>query len=229
VALFLNPLVALFLWSGRNDLVFASLITLALALLVRNRPVLASLTIGFASAFKLFAAPAIPMLLVVLWLRYRQTGSRRELGLALPALLLFPLLTIVPFVLQNPAAFIRDVVLYPGGGLPDSYPIAGYGLGGLLLLLGMVHHQDSFPFGIAQTIAMAAATWLAVRAFLTRPTLARWMGGYVLIFFALSFFARYFNDSHLGILVAMALTCRPLVGESPLLITGRSSVVAAAA
>jgi hypothetical protein len=210
VALFLNPMVTLFLWSGRNDLCFASLIVLAVGLLARGKPIWSSLTIGFASALKLFAAPAIPVLLVVLWLRYRQRHDCRELLLSLAALALFPLLTILPFLLQAPSAFIRDVVLYPGGGLPDSYPIAGFGFGAILVLLGLVQQHGYFPFGLLQAVAMIAATWFAGRALVARPTLRRWAVAYVAVFFGLAFFARYFNDSHLGVLVALALCCRPL-------------------
>lgn len=209
-ALFLNPFVTLYLWTGRNDLSFAGLILLALGLMARGRMVWASLTIGFASALKLFAAPAIPVLLFVLWLRFRRTHDRRELVLSLLAVLAVPVATIVPFVVQSPGAFFRDVVLYPGGGLPDSYPIHGLGLGGILLAFGVVHHQDYFPFGIFQAVAMAAAALFGFRSLLVRATLRRWMIAYVAIFFGLSFFARYFNDSHLGILVAIALCCRPL-------------------
>src|SRR5260370_890289 len=164
VALFLNPLVTLFLWAGRNDLCFATLILLALGLLARGRRVVASLIIGFAWAFKLFAAPAIPVMLVVLWLRYRRGHDRREAVLSLLAMAAFPVATILPFLLQAPGAFIRDVVLYPGGGLPDSYPIAGFGFGAALLLLGLVHRQDYFPFALFQAAAMAAAAWFGLRA-----------------------------------------------------------------
>jgi Glycosyltransferase family 87 len=209
-ALFLNPLVTLYLWFGRNDLCFASLIILTLALLARGRPVWASLTLGFAAALKLFAAPAIPILLTVLWLRFRRTRDRRELIMSLLALAVFPLATILPFLLGAPSAFVRDVVLYPGGGLPDSYPIAGFGFGAILLLLGLVHRHDYFPFGFFQATAIFVAVWLGGRAFLARPTLRHFMILYVALFFGLAFFARYFNDSHVGVLVAMALCCHPL-------------------
>lgn len=210
VALFLNPLVTLFLWSGRNDLCFASLVLLALGLLARGRPIWASLTVGIASALKLFAAPAIPFLLAILWLRYRRDHNRRQFALSIGALLTAPVLTILPFLLQAPAAFFRDVVLYPGGGLPDSYPIAGFGFGALLVLTGLLHRNDHFPFGLVQFAAIVVAIWIGLRALLSRPTLRVWMLAYVGVLFALAFFARYFNDSHVGVLVAMALCCRPL-------------------
>lgn len=228
IALFLNPLVTLYLWFGRNDLVFASLIILALALLTRGRPVWASLTLGFAAAFKLFAAPAVPVLLAVLWLRFRRSHDRRELGFSLLALSAFPLATILPFLIQAPDAFLRDVVRYPGGGLPDSFPIAGFGFGGILLLLGLVHHQDYFPFGVFQLAAVAAAAFLGLRTFIARPTLRRWMLAYLAMFFALAFFARYFNDSHVGVLAALALCCRPL-GDAPVVALEQPSIVTRAA
>jgi hypothetical protein len=140
----------------------------------------------------------------------------------------FPVATILPFLLQAPGAFIRDVVLYPGGGLSDSYPIAGFGFGAALLLLGLVHRQDYFPFGLFQVAAMAAAAWFGLRALLARPTVRRWMVAYVALFFGLAFFARYFNDSHFGILVAMALCCRPLGDHRLLGIPRRSELPIAA-
>jgi hypothetical protein len=228
IALYLNPLVTLYLWFGRNDVCFAGLIILGLALLARGRPVLASLSIGVATALKLFAAPAIPVLLVVLWLRFRRNRDRRELGLSLLAIAAVPLLTIVPFFLQAPAAFIRDVVLYPGGGLNDSYPIAGFGFGAILLLTGLVHHHDYFPFGLFQAGAMIAAGYFGLRAMVVRPTLGRWMLAYVGLFFGLSFFARYFNDSHLGVLAAFLLCCRPL-GNQPVMEAGVEVATAVAA
>lgn len=227
-ALFLNPLVTLFLWSGRNDLCFASLVVLAIALLARGQMVWSSLTIGFAAAFKLFAAPAIPFLLFVLWVRYRRNRDRRELLVCLVALAAVPLATLTPFLIQAPAAFLRDVVLYPGGGLSDSYPIAGFGFGQILVLLGLVQRQASFPFGLFQAVAMLGAFWFGVRLLSARLTLRRWMAAYVALFFALAFFARYFNDSHLGVLAALALCCRPL-GDYRLLQTADPAQFAQAA
>jgi len=109
-------------------------------------------------------------------------------------------------------------------GYPDwtlAYTLGAEFAGAVLLLLGLVHRQDYFPFGLFQAAAIAAAAWFGLRALLARPTARRWMVAYVALFFALAFFARYFNDSHFGVLAAMALCCRPLGGH---LLPGNASL-----
>lgn len=226
VALFLGPLLGLYVWAGRSDVPVVALVILGLALLARDRPVLASLVIGAAVAYKLFAAPAVPLLLASLWLRWRPNQNRGELARALVALAVVPVITIVPFVLGNPAAFLRDVVLYPGSGGPDSYPISGFGLGGLLVASHAIQQSDQFPFWLFQLVALGLALGVTVPWFLRRPSAGRWLTGFVATLFAMTFFARYFNDSHLTLVLALFAACAPL-GDSTLL--GRATAPIGAA
>lgn len=214
-ALFVGPLLGLYVWAGRSDVPVVALVILGLALLARDRPGLASLVIGGAVAYKLFAAPAVPFLLATLWLRWRGTRNAGELMRSLLALAALPVISIVPFVLASPAPFWRDVVLYPASGGPESYPIAGFGLGGLLLAIRAVHPSDRFPFWIFQLVALAVALRLTVPWFMRRPSLGRWLTGFVAALFAMMFFARYFNDSHVTLVLALFACCVPL-GDSTL-------------
>ncbi len=219
VALFLDPFTVVFFWAGRNDLSYISLLLLGLALLSRDRPVLASLVFGTAAALKPFAALAVPLVVITLWLRWggRPEQHRREVVLTLAALLAPSLLTVGPFLLTDGGALLRDTVLYYNGGIPDAYPINGYGLGELLYQLGIVRtRHDAFPFGIVQLAAILPTLWLGWRALKRQPTLGTWLAAYLGLFFAFAFFARLFNNNYFVGFLALAACLAPL-GNAPLL------------
>jgi hypothetical protein len=210
-AVFASPLITLYVWSGRTDIQFLSLVLLTLALLSRGHPTLAAAALGVAVALKPFAWVAVPFLLLVLALRWRAQRSRREVVVSLAALALVPAATILPFFLANPRAFWTDVVLYTSGGVADAYPIAGYGFGDLLFTLHVITRRtDSFPFLIFQLAAVVPALWLSARPFLRRPTLGRWMAGYAVVLFAFTFFARFFNDNYAAVVITLLLCVLPL-------------------
>lgn len=210
-AVFMSPLITLYLWSGRNDIEFLAFIFLSLALLARGHPVAASVALGTAIAFKPFAFFAAPWLLLIVYERWRQGGSAREVVLSLAGLVAMPVATIAPFLLAGPHAFLTDTIAYTSGGIPDAYPIGGYGFGALLLAFHLVASPSAaFPFAIVQVPAMALAFWVFARRFSRWPTLGGWMAGYVAVFAAFAFFARFFNDSYLGVVLTLALCIAPL-------------------
>jgi len=218
--LFLSPLLGLYYWAGRDDVPVVALVILGLALLARNRPTTASLVIGAAVAYKLFAAPAVPLLLATLWLRWKASQDHGELGRSLLALATVPVVTFVPFFLWTPTPFLHDLVLYPGAGGPDSYPISGIGLGGFLLAIHAVHRTDRFPFWIFQLAALLVALRMTVPWFIGRPSVGRWMVTFVATLFAMTFFARYFNDSHAALVLVLLACCVPL-GDTVLVMAQR--------
>jgi hypothetical protein len=160
---------------------------------------------------KPFAWVAVPFFLLVLLIRWRADHSRRDVVVSLAALALVPAACILPFFLANPGAFWTDVVLYTSGGVADAYPIAGYGFGDLLYTLHIITRRtDSFPFVIFQLAAVVPVLWLSARAFLRRPTMARWMAGYACVLFAFTFFARFFNDNYAAVVITLLLCALPL-------------------
>ena len=210
-AIYASPLITLYLWSGRTDIQFLSLVLLTLALLSRGHPTLAAGALGVAVALKPFAWVAVPFLLLVLLIRWRADHSGRDLVAGLAALAVVPAVTILPFLVANPRAFWTDVVLYTSGGISDAYPIAGYGFGDLLYTLHVIARRtDSFPFAIFELAASVPVLWLTARAFLRRPTLARWMSGYAGVLLAVTFFARFFNDNYAAVVVTLLLCVLPL-------------------
>jgi len=210
-AIFVSPLITLYLWAGRNDVEFLAVVLLSLALLSRGHPIPAALALGVAVALKPFAWLAVPFLLLVLASRWRARPLRHEVVLSLAALGLAPALTILPFFIANPPAFWTDVVLYASGGVRDAYPIAGYGFGELLYETHLISHRnDSFPFGVFQLVALVPVVWMTGRAFLRRPTMGRWMAGYAMALLAFTFFARFFNDNYVGVVITLFLCILPL-------------------
>jgi hypothetical protein len=210
-AIFVSPLITLYLWAGRNDIEFLTVLFLCLVLLARGHVILAAGALGAAVALKPFALIAVPFLLLVLIIRWRANRSGRDLALALLALGAVPAATMLPFFLANPGAFWTDVVLYTSGGIPDAYPIRGYGFGEILYGLHVIGRRtDSFPFAIFEVAAAAPVLWIAGRAFLQRPTGARWMAGYALLLLAFTFFARFFNDNYAAVVVTLLLCVLPL-------------------
>jgi hypothetical protein len=210
-AVYASPLITLYLWSGRTDIQFLAVILVTLALLSRRHPTLAAAALGVAVALKPFAWVAVPFFLLVLVLRWRADHSRRDLVAGLAALAIVPGVTILPFFLANPGGFWTDVVLYTSGGVADAYPIAGYGFGDLLYTLHVITHRtDRFPFLIFQLAAVLPVLWLTARAFVRRPTTAHWMAGYAAVLFALTFFARFFNDNYAAVVITLFLCVLPL-------------------
>ena len=228
VALYLNPLISTYLWTGRNDIAFVVMVVLSLVCLTRGRVRYASLALGIALALKPFAVLAVPFLALALWKRWNaptptlpqrgrgKVGRGREIWVLSGALLVVPVLvTILPFFLVDPAAFWRDTVLYTSGGVADAYPIGGDGFGAFLLATGIIHRNtDSFPFWILQLLATAVVLWFNGRAFLRRPTAGRWMAGFAAVLLAFTFFARFFNDNYVAVILALILTV-PAFGDVP--------------
>ena len=214
-AIFVSPMITLYLWSGRTDIQFLAIVLLTLTLLARGHPTFAAGALGIAVALKPFAWMAVPFLLLVLLIRWRAQHSRREVVTSLVALAVTPIATIVPFLVANPRAFWTDIVLYTSGGIPDAYPIAGYGFGDLLYTLHVIARRtDAFPFLIFQLAAALPVLWLTARAFLRRPTIGRWMAGYAGVLLAFTFFARFFNDNYAAVVITLFLCVLPLGGLS---------------
>ena len=77
-AIYISPLITLYLWSGRNDIEFLAAVLLSLMLLSRDHPILAAGALGVAVALKPFAWLAMPFLLLVLLMRRRAGHDARR-------------------------------------------------------------------------------------------------------------------------------------------------------
>ncbi len=95
----------------------------------------------------------------------------------------------------------RDVTV---GADPQSFPITGFGLGGLLLALEVIRTPSShFPFGVIQATLAAPILALAVWRLSRAPTNATLLDSGATLTAVLLFFGRAFNDNYVASLLVL--------------------------
>lgn len=225
-AMFVSPALPVMTITGHDDIMYVVMIVAGIACLARGRVLSACLAFGLGAALKPFGALAIPLVLIVLWQEWRRSSvfPRRQAALCLVAFAAPAVLSIAPFLVWNAGAFWRDVVLFTNGGIPDAFPMTGFGLSGILVALGVLDPSGYFPFGVLQLCGLGAVYWVALRTLPARATLGRFMGLYAATFLVFAFFARFFVDNYLAALMSFALCIIPL-GAAPLRSGRRSDSV----
>jgi len=191
---------------GGNDSFVWFWLIMSTYLLQRDKITLSALSLGLACASKQTAWLFVPFFLAYLWIKAPSPGKCVFLRKAYPVLVV-PLLVIIPFLLWDAGAFIEDTYLYLSGQAASSFPIGGFGLGGLLLALGFIKDRTVyFPFIVFQAVFCLPLLLFLLKRQLFDNTVKRCWLGYGLLFLSFSFFSRFINDSYLGIAVnALAL------------------------
>src|SRR3989454_3978459 len=195
VALFLVPGHSLLAVLGDNDLPVVALLLAGLLAAQRRRFLLMGLLLGCAIITKQHALLAVP--LIVTWAlgcgaHPRTIPHATLMGSAVVAAVL------LPFIVWDAGAFVRDTVIFLIGGGPEAYPINGFGLSAILLSGGVIHGvRDAFPFVLLEA-AVAGVVWAMAWRWLRRGApLADVLILLGLIFAAVLFVSRYFHDTHL--------------------------------
>ncbi len=119
-ALTVLPTAALPLATGGDDMPVVALMLLGLVALQRRRPVLAGLALGAASTLKFTAWPVVFLALFAA----SDLKGRRAGGRYLVAVLALVLPVVLPVALQNPSAFIDNVIRFPLGLAGVASPAA---------------------------------------------------------------------------------------------------------
>ena len=158
------PTGARYMAGGGDDVTVLSMMLLSLVLLHRKEPAAAGLAAGPAAAIKQTAWPLLPFL--ILAARDREGGRASGRTLAAASAVMLPL--IAPFVVWNPATFVRDVVLFPLGLARQPTLAASPTLGSLLA--EAVALPKGVVAGALLLIVLLVAGYLA---FLRPPTDAR--------------------------------------------------------
>ena len=161
------------------------------------------LLLGCAIATKQHAVLAVPLMVGFAAVRGadRRTVVRAAVagGVAVAVVLL-------PFVLWDGAAFVRDTVIFLVGGGSEAYPINGFGLSAILLSAGVIHGaRDAFPFALLE-MGAALLVWVVGWRWLRRgaaiPEVLMLLG---LAFASVLFVSRYFHDTHLLLGIELVL------------------------
>ena len=230
----LNPIMALDVIFGQNDVFVLAWIIFALAAWQvsrqRNRAGqnggkwlrLSSLCFGLACAAKptaWFFAPFYGLLLVQGDARLAQGGWREVwrvapeiLRRALPAIGVFALL-LLTYILWDAAALYDDVWRWSSGQGPTGYQIWGWGASNFVLALGLVADRFAqWPFWIFQVLAAAPVLiWFVARQ--TRGnTLATASWHYALFLLVFFYASRFLNENYLGYILAF-LAVGALAGD----------------
>jgi Glycosyltransferase family 87 len=158
------PTGARYMAGGGDDVTVLSVMLLSLVLLHRKEPAAAGLAAGLAAAIKQTAWPLLPFLI----LAARDREGRRASGRTLAAASAVMLPLIAPFVVWNPTAFVRDVVLFPLGLARQPTLAASPTLGSLLA------EALALPKGVvAGALLLIVLLVAGYLAFLRPPTDAR--------------------------------------------------------
>jgi len=195
VALFLVPGHSLLAVLGDNDLPVVALLLAALLAAQHRRFLLMGVLLGCAIATKQHALLAVPLIAVFATAR---GADRRTITRAAAACTVAMAAFLLPFVLWDGAAFVRDTVIFLIGGGSEAYPINGFGLSTILLSAGVIHGaRDAFPFALLE-ILTALVVWVVGWRWLRRgaaiPDVLVLLG---LVFASVLFVSRYFHDTHL--------------------------------
>lgn len=175
-ALTVLPTAALPLSTGGDDMPVVALMLLGLVALQRRRPVLAGLAMGAAASLKF---TAWPLVLLALWVT-RDRGDRRAVGRYLGAVVAVVVPVVVPIALQNPSAFVDNVVRFPLGLAGVASPAASALPGHLLVSAFPAVHR---PYVV--TVAALGAAYVVWRLWRHPPRtpadLARLCAGLMLV------------------------------------------------
>jgi Glycosyltransferase family 87 len=203
VALFLVPGHSLLAVLGDNDLPVVALLLAALLVAHHRRFLLMGLLLGCAIATKQHALLAVP--LIVVWAGVRGADARTIARAAFAGAAVVAAF-LLPFLLWDAAAFVRDTVVFLVGNGTEAYPINGFGLSAILLSAGVIHGpRDAFPFALLE-MAAAVAVWVVGWRWLRRGApLSDVLILLGLVFTSVLFVSRYFHDTHLLLGVELIL------------------------
>ncbi|MBI3742118.1 MAG: DUF2029 domain-containing protein [Chloroflexi bacterium] len=211
IAVGLNPLFVPFFIQGRNDVLILFAIGMMLLLLQRGHITAAAFALGLACATKQTAWFIVPLFFAYLLFSRAQTNWRDLFRRAvLPFFIPFALI-VAPFLLWDARAFIDDTLIYPSA----TFPIAGYGAGQFLLMLGIIPNDTApFPFVLLEIIfGVPLLLWLA-RSLRARPSLRALLAASAAFTFVVAFFNRVFQDNYVGYLVALGVIAYFLESET---------------
>ncbi|MEK7312676.1 MAG: hypothetical protein AAB382_11950 [Chloroflexota bacterium] len=198
----LNPMLMLGFQEGRNDIIAIFWLALSALALQHNRRATAATFFALACASKQLVWFVAPFFLAYLlglwpWRRAQWISVGREL---LPGLII-SLITIVPFLVWTPQAFVSDVLIYMmGASGTETFLANGYGLGGLLMGIGALKDpMGAFPFvWIELGVALPLVVWLGRRLIRQRRHTLIWQYGGVLAL-SVVYFHRFYHDNYIGL------------------------------
>lgn len=194
ILLAFNPATLGYYLEGRDDIFMLFFLFAGLYLLRKSKYFLAGILMALAFATKQSVWPIFPFYFAYLWF------GKNVIKSLLPFAVTFGLL-VLPFFFWDQKAYLNSTILYLSGNTVHSYPIAGYGLGSLLMQMGWIKDKFAYyPFWIWQAIICGPLAAILIWWQKKENTVQRLILSYVIFLSVFWYLSRYFNNSHLGYL-----------------------------
>jgi hypothetical protein len=196
-----NPMFSSFTMGGRDDMFVLFWIIVVLFLLHRKRLIFAALFFGLALVSKHSAWLMTPFFLTYVYLAGGSTRRSRSVVLLKTCILITSVVLVfmLPFVIWDYQHMWADLISYPAGTLPTSFPINGYGLSNYLLQEGYISDMfDYFPAIFPQLFIGIPILIIITLQMRKNNSIGLMMGGYALFMFVYWFFSRFFHDNYIG-------------------------------
>jgi hypothetical protein len=198
VLVLFNPAILLYAAQGQNEAIAFAWLVLLLVCLKRRWFKAALLALGVGCGIKQTIGFMVPFALVYLYQQQRPdrwfNWLIRNIGMVAAPLVL----SLLPFAIWDLPALADDVFGYASGHGVSGFPIMGYGLGQLLLNLGVIRSpRSAFPFWVFQLIVGLPVLLMLLRWQWRTRRLASCTIGYSIFMLILFFFSRFFHDTYL--------------------------------
>lgn len=197
-----NPLFLPFFLEGRSDIVFLSFLLAALACLRWHHKQEALLFLALAVTSKHMAWFIVPFIGTYLAaIGYFRTHVIQKVfpSIAVAAII------VLPFLLWDWRAFFEDIVSYPAGTIPTSYPINGYSFAVALKNVGWLGNSSSaYPAWLFELSLIPLLLWL-LKDLYRRPSIGRLFLYYGLFLWPVLFFTRFFHDNYMGAILGIVI------------------------
>lgn len=165
-------------------------------MLNKDKYLLSAIPIALAFATKQSVWPIFPFYVAFLW--FRMKNIRKMIQIISLFAITFSLI-VLPFFFWDPKAYLDSTIGYLAGTISNSYPISGYGLGSLLLQMGVITDKFAYyPFWLWQAVVCGPLAIILIWWQKKENTIQRLLISYGIFLFVFWYLSRYFNNSHLG-------------------------------
>ncbi len=204
ILLAFHPSLLQYTLEGRSDVYMYVFLLAGFYFLQKRSYMLTAILFALAFAIKQSAWPLMPFYLLYI---YWKEKNIKKVIISLVLFLLTFSIVVVPFVVWNPAAFYDSTIAFLSGTTKYSYPISGYGLGSLLLQLGVIKDKFAYyPFTFWQ-LGIGIPVFFVLGVYFKKlPSVKRMILCYGLFLFLFWYLSRYFNNSHLAYLSLVFIT-----------------------
>lgn len=204
-----EPLFIYYYFTGCNDIVALFWLMLIIFLLNKKQICASSCALAFATGIKQSIWPLIPFYFFYLfWKTDRNQTIKNRIKKIIAntwPFFLTSIIIFIPFVIWDYKSLIDDIFKYIAGNTLLSYPINGCSLYSILWHLHIIKNKFAYyPIWISQIIFILPLIYILLKKQNKKNNTKTLLTNYIITASIFWFMSRYFNDSHIVYLVAIA-------------------------